>query len=57
MSKGKEWKAKPHLKSYQKLIRKLKQLANRNWSISLDNRIKKINYLIRERINYFRIAK
>ena len=44
MSKGGKWKPKPHLKSYQKLIRKLKQLTDRSWSISLDNRIKKINY-------------
>ena len=56
MSKGGKWKPKPHLKSYQKLIRKLKQLTNRSWSISLDNRIKKINYLVRGWINYFRIA-
>ena len=56
MSKGGKWKPKPHLKSYQKLIRKLKQLTDRSWSISLDNRIKKINYLIRGWINYFRIA-
>lgn len=51
-----KWKPKPHLKSYQKLIRKLRQLTNRSWSISLDARIKKINYLIRGWINYFRIA-
>ena len=56
MSKGGKWKPKPHLKSYQKLIRKLKQLTDRSWSISLDNRIKKINYLIRGWINYFKIA-
>ena len=56
MSKGGKWKPKPHLKSYQKLIRKLKKLTDRSWSISLDNRIKKINYLIRGWINYFRIA-
>ena len=56
MSKGGKWKPKPHLKSYQKLIRKLKQLTDRSWSISLDNRIKKINYLVRGWINYFRIA-
>lgn len=36
--------------------RKLKQLTDRSWSISLDNRIKQINYLIRGWINYFRIA-
>ena len=55
-TKGGKWKPKPHLKSYQKLIRKLKQLTDRSWSISLDNRIKKINYLVRGWINYFRIA-
>lgn len=47
---------KPHLKSYQKLVRKLKQLTDRSWSISLDNRIKKINYVVRGWVNYFRIA-
>lgn len=51
-----QWKPKPHLKSYQKLVRKLKQLTDRNWSISLDNRIKKINYVVRGWVNYFRIA-
>ena len=51
-----EWKPKPHLKSYQKLIRKLKQLTKKSWNISLDERIKKINYLIRGWVNYFRIA-
>lgn len=51
-----QWKPKPHLKSYQKLIRKLKQLTDRSWRISLDNRIKKINYVVRGWINYFRIA-
>lgn len=56
-SKGGKWKPKPHLKSYQKLIRKLKQLTDRSRSISLDNIIKKINYLVRGWINYFRMAK
>ena len=54
-SKG-QWKPKPHIKSYQKIIRKLKQLTDRSWSISLDSRIKKINYVVRGWINYFRIA-
>ena len=43
-------------KSYQKLVRKLKQLTDRSWSISLDNRIEKINYVVRGWVNYFRIA-
>ena len=51
-----QWKPKSHLKSYQKLVRKLKQLTDRSWSISLDNRIKKINYVVRGWVNYFRIA-
>lgn len=51
-----QWKPKPHLKSYQKLMRKLKKLTDRSWSISLDNRIKKINYVVRGWVNYYRIA-
>ncbi len=51
-----QWKPKLHLKSYQKLIRKLKQLTDTSWNISLDNRIKKINYVVRGWVNYFRIA-
>ena len=51
-----QWKPKPHLKSYQKLVRKLKQLTDRSRSISLDNRIRKINYVVRGWVNYFRIA-
>mgnify|MGYP005786110691 FL=1 len=50
------WKPKPHLKSIQKFERKLKQLTKRSWSISLDSRIKMLNYVIRGWINYFRIA-
>ncbi len=47
---------KPHLKSTQKLKRKLKSLTKRNRSISLNDRIKQLNWLIRGWINYFRIA-
>lgn len=54
-TKGK-WKPKPHLKSYQKVKRKLKQLTCRRRSISLDERIKQINYVVRGWVNYFRIA-
>lgn len=55
--KSKEkWKPKPHIKAYQKLKRKLKELTKRSWSISLDNRIKKINQLIVGWVNYFKIA-
>lgn len=54
-AKGK-WKPKPHLKSYQKIKRKLKQITCRRISISLDERIKQINYAVRGWVNYFRIA-
>ena len=50
------WKPKPHIKAYQKLKRRLKTLTKRSWSISLDNRIKQINYLVRGWVNYFKIA-
>ncbi|WP_307777762.1 group II intron maturase-specific domain-containing protein, partial [Streptococcus pneumoniae] len=33
--------------------RKLKKLTSRKWSIDLDNRIEKLNWLIRGWINYF----
>ena len=49
-------KPKPHLKSVNKFKRKLKQLTKRSWSISLENRIIKLNQVIRGWINYFRIA-
>jgi RNA-directed DNA polymerase len=51
-----KYKPKPHLKSIQKLKRKLKELTRRSWSISLYNRIQKLNYVVRGWVNYFRIA-
>lgn len=54
--KNEMWKPKPHLKSIQKFKRKLKQLTKRSWSISLNERIIKLNQVIRGWINYFRIA-
>ena len=49
-------KPKSHLKSIRKFKRKLKQLTKRSWSISLDERIIKLNQVIRGLINYFRIS-
>lgn len=49
-------KPKPHIKSIQKFKRNLKQLTRRSWSITLEERIKKLNYVIRGWINYFKIA-
>ncbi len=50
------WKARPHQDSVQKLIRKIKHLCKRNWSIKLDNRIERINAVLRGWINYFAIG-
>jgi len=56
VAKGGVYKPKPHLKSIEKLKRKLKALTCRSWSISLDSRIQKLNHLNRGWVNYFRIA-
>lgn len=50
------WKARPHQDSIQKFTRKIKRLCKRNWSIKLDDRIKKINAVLRGWINYFAIG-
>lgn len=55
-TKVNKYKPKPHLKSIEKLKRKLKQLTKRSWSISLDKRIQKLKWLIVGWVNYFRIA-
>ena len=54
--KIKKWEARPHTESVKKFQRKLKKLTKRNWSISLDMRIKKLNQLIKGWVNYFRIG-
>ena len=56
VAKGGKYKPKPHLKSIQKLKRKLKQLTERRISISLDTQLQRINYVVRGWVNYFRIA-
>jgi len=40
-----------------KFKRKLKQLTKRSWSVSMDIRIQRLNWVIRGWINYFRIGK
>lgn len=54
--KGK-WEARPHQDSIKKFERKLKLLTKRSWSISMDERIKRLNWVIRGWINYFRMGK
>jgi len=51
-----KWKPKPHSESVKKFQRKLKKLTKRNWSISLDARIKRLNQLITGWVNYFKIG-
>jgi group II intron reverse transcriptase/maturase len=52
-----KYQAKPHKQSIDKLKRKLKALTSRKWSISLDDRLRKLKSQIVGWINYFRIAK
>lgn len=47
------WKSRPHQDSVQSFKRKLKKLTARKWSIDLDSRIEKLNWLTRGWINYF----
>jgi len=56
MGKDGKYKAEPHKLSVDKLKRKLKALTSRKWSISLDERLKKLRYQIVGWVNYFRIA-
>ena len=55
-TKNGKWRPKPHIKSIQNFKRKLKQLTKRSWSISLDERLIKLNQVIRGWINYFKIC-
>ena len=52
-----KYHAVPHSKSVDRLKRKLKALTIRRWSISLNERLKKLKELITGWVNYFRIAK
>lgn len=50
------WRPKPHLKSIQKFKQKLKDITSRSNAMSIDEKITKLNQVIRGFINYFRIA-
>ena len=51
-----QWKARPHQDSIARFKQKLKDLTSRSWSISMDERISRLNAVIRGWINYFRIG-
>ena len=55
-SKDGQWKARPHQDSVARFKRKLKNLTDRSWSISMDDRIVKLNQVIRGWINYYRMG-
>ncbi|WP_165157579.1 group II intron reverse transcriptase/maturase [Parabacteroides sp. ZJ-118] len=52
----KQWVARPCETSVEKFRRKLKKLCKRSWSISLSDRIAKLNSVTRGWINYFAIG-
>lgn len=54
---GEQWEARPHGDSTAKFKRSLKKLTKRSWSVSMDERIQKLNWVIRGWINYFRIGR
>ena len=51
-----EWKAIPHEDSVMKFKRALKKLCKRNIPMTMDERIQKLNWIIRGWINYFAIS-
>lgn len=54
---GSNWEARPHQDSVKQFKRKLKQLTKRSWSISITERIRRLNWVIRGWINYFRMGR
>lgn len=52
-----KWEARPHRDSIENFKRKLKKLTGRSWPIPMDERIQRLNWVIRGWINYFRIGK
>jgi len=54
---GDKWEARPHQDSVKNFERKLKKLTKRSWSVDMDTRIRRLNWVIRGWINYFRIGK
>ena len=53
---NKEWQSRPHESSVAKFVRTLKKLCKRSWSISMTERITRLNYVARGWINYFSVS-
>ncbi len=52
----KVWRPKPHIKSVEKFKKKIKEITNRSNAMSIDEKIVKLNHVIRGWVNYFKIA-
>lgn len=50
------WRPKPHIKSVEKFVYKIRQILLRKRGISLDQRLKELKYLMYGWVNYFKIA-
>ncbi|MGX7026047.1 group II intron reverse transcriptase/maturase [Vagococcus hydrophili] len=56
--KGKDgYQARPHQASVESFKFKLKRLTRKNWSVSIEDKIKRLNQVILGWINYFKIGK
>ena len=53
----KGWQIRIGEKSYQRFKEKVRELTSRRWSISIKERLKRLNYQLRGWVNYFKIAR
>lgn len=53
---NRQWQSRPHESSVSKFVRSLKRLCKCSWSISMTDRITRLNYVTRGWINYFSVS-